>query len=90
MLEFNLEELKDYVKKELNTTPNDRVVHCYSRANKDDKHIFVISDKEIIFNRPWKFGPQRIMQGDYIHANLSDVYAVRKDTFPLCFVETKN
>lgn len=85
MENFNLEELKEYVKKELELTPNPRVIHCYSRANRNEEHTFVISDKDIIFNRPWKFGPQRISKGDYIHANLLDVYVIRQDIFDLCY-----
>ena len=84
---FSYEELVEFIEKELASSPNERIVLCYSKTNKDDIRKFIIAPDDMLITKPWQCIPQQISKGDYIHADLNDIYGIEKVIFKCCFTE---
>ena len=83
---LSYEELINFIKEELAIPNNARVIDCCSKNNLDAHHKFIIIEDDITLSRPWQGYPQKLSKGDYIHADVNDIYGIEKLIFTCCFI----
>ena len=85
MKKYTLDELISYINTELAIPNNEKVVLCHSKQNPNKIHKFIIITDDIIITLPWRGYPEHFSKGDYIHADVNDIYGLEKQIFSCCF-----
>ena len=85
MKSLSCEELIAFINEELTIPNNPRVIKCFSKKHPDDFHKFIIIEDDITITQPWQGGPQNLYKGDYLHADINDIFGIESFIFERCF-----
>ena len=86
MKSITYDELKEYVKKEMLTPNNPKIVRCHSKYNPKRILTFLIANDDYHFFRPWRGYPEIIEKGDYINTDTQDIYNIKSYAFKECYI----
>ena len=92
MKSFTYEELRTYVKEQLTSGKN--VLKCRPRLPQNNTvMLFIKLDEDIRYKPHWIGGPKSnnngylsFQKGDFLNADLKDVYGLTATTFAKCYV----